>query len=161
MNPAPERVYQINSSGYWHTGHTSDGNQILFGLYCPDLVAYVFNAAGDLVETQKRPLDFLLESSPPYNIYNPRIELRQEAWKQQLGVRSGLIRVHKFLDNCRGIGIEDYPEYFDLATEPSNISDGMKSEIEESRRTWEKEGNFVLRWGNDYWLDRNGEIESS
>ena len=33
--------------------------------------------------------------------------------------------------------------------------------MRESMRLWDADGQFVLNWGNDYWLDATGEVVSS
>jgi hypothetical protein len=59
------------------------------------------------------------------------------------------------------IGIEDYPWHFHEILTDSTSDDEERADIRESMELWEKEGQFVLLWGNDYWLDESGAVISS
>ena len=164
MQAVSDRIYPIQSSSYWYAGHTRDGRQVLYGLLCPSLVAYFFSERGDLIDVQQQHLEFLEEGRNPghvYDIYDPRIEPRREAWSRQLGIYSGTIRVRKFRDSNHGVEILDYPDCFDDALQRPNASSEVKARIAEFRRDWEQQRNFVLLWGEDYWMDEEGQIESS
>jgi hypothetical protein len=164
MKTAAERVYRIKSSDYWHTGHTNDGTQVLFGLLCPDLVAYLFNQRGDLIDIQLQRLEFMVEDQKPgqpFDIYDPRIESRRKQWSRKLGIRRGTINIRQFSDPEHDVKIENQPGYFNDVLERRDGPAEEKARIEELRQNWETEKNFVLWWGNDYWIGEDGEVESS
>jgi hypothetical protein len=155
-------LYPIQSGqGYFDAGTTSDGRQVLMGLYCPDLVAIAFDREGELLGIERRPLEFLQQRDGVYDIYDERIPPRLLAWQEEMGLQPATIRVSKFFLDDLGIGIEDYPDHFGEILDDPEASDEEQDEIRESMRTWDAEGQFVLLWGNDYWLDGTGEVGSS
>lgn len=71
------------------------------------------------------------------------------------------IKVKKFFTQQPYIGIEDYPSHFgEILSDPQEC-DEEKSDIRDSMRLWDKDGQFVLQWGNDYWLNDSGRVVSS
>jgi hypothetical protein len=159
--------------GYFDAGTTGDGRQVLMGLYCPDLVAIFFDASGDLISHEARHLEFLRRSSVivegepiegmvgVYDIYDERIPPRIVAWQEGLEFQPATIRVKRFFLDELGIGIEDYPAHFGETLADPEASDEEKADVRESIRLWDADGQFVLLWGNDYWLDDSGEVVSS
>jgi hypothetical protein len=156
MMRGEERLYSIrHDQGYFDAGMTADGRRVLMGLYCPYLVAIFFDSSGNLLGHEVRRLEFLQRSSVivdgepiegmvgVYNIYDERIPPRIVAWQDEMGFRPATIRVKQFF--------LDDPE----------ASDAEKDGVRESMRRWDAEGMFILYWGNDYWLDGTGEVESS
>jgi hypothetical protein len=158
---------------YFDVGMTGAGRQVLMGLYCPDLVAIFFDASGDLISHEARHLEFLQHSSvivdgEPiegmvgfYDIYDERIPPRISAWQEELEFRPATIRVKQFFLDELGIGIEDYPSHFGEILDDLGASDEEKADVRESMELWDADGQFVLYWGNDYWLDDSGEVVSS
>jgi hypothetical protein len=168
------RQYPIRpEQGYFDAGMTGDGRQVLMGLYCPDLVAIFFDASGDLICHEARHLEFLQRSGvivdgEPiegmvgyYDIYDERIPRRIVAWQGGLQFRSTTIRVKRFFLGELGIGIEDYPSHFGEILDDPGSSDEYKDDVRDSMRLWDADGQFVLHWGNDYWLDDSGQVTSS
>jgi hypothetical protein len=167
-------LYTIRpDQGYFCCGTTGDGRQVLMGLYCPDLVAFFFNTAGDFLGHESRHLEFLQRNSvivdgvpieglvANYDIYDVRIAPRFRAWQGELDFRDLTIRVKKFSEPILRIGIEDEPDHFGEILEDPNSSEEDKAEVGESIAVWYGDGQFVLFWGNDYWLDATGEVVSS
>jgi hypothetical protein len=60
-----------------------------------------------------------------------------------------------------GIGIRDHSEHFDEILNDPDSSEGQKADVRESMALRDADGQFVLLWGNDYWLDGTGEVTSS
>jgi hypothetical protein len=54
----PERLYPIkpDEGHLFHAGIIPGDQQLLMGLFCPDLVAFCFDAAGNLLCVHSRPL---------------------------------------------------------------------------------------------------------
>ncbi|NUQ05786.1 MAG: hypothetical protein HUU31_17985 [Anaerolineae bacterium] len=82
------------------------------------------------------------------------------------------VSVQKFwLPGTDFIGITQYPvhlapflephesEYEDI--DPISLDDFERDELREQLREWRERGDFVLYYGNDYWCDPDGEINSS
>ena len=170
------RLYTIgHDQEYLDVGKAKDGRKILMGLYCPDLVAIFFDASGDLLGHEERRLEFLQPESVTvivdgqavggreggYNIYDERISSRIEAWREELGFHPEPIRVKRFFLDDLGIGIGDYPDHFGEILGDPGASEEEKDDVRDSMRLWDDDGQFVLHWGNDYWLDDGGEFVSS
>ncbi len=78
---------------------TSDGRQVLMGLYCPNLVVIFFDKAGDLLGVEQRVLSFMaedIERGLGTSIYDERIEPELLSWQAELGFQPAPIKVHKF-----------------------------------------------------------------
>lgn len=162
MEQGHERRYAIrpNDAYGFHTGFTPNNEQVLMGLSCPKLVAFHFDLEGKLLRSSCRPVPFFQGVTPPYRIYDVRLPPLIEAWQKDMGLRLATIKVKKFFSHEYYIGIEDYPSHFqDVLSDPS--SDDEKADVLESMETWGKDGQFVLQWGNDYWLDESGGVVSS
>ncbi len=142
------------------------------GLYCPNLVAIFFDKEGTLLGVQQRVLGFMIEDAErgvATYVYDERIELELSSWQAELGFQPATIRVHKFVvleesgkkdeAECQrdGIGIQDYPAlYYDLLANPQAYTEADAEYVRNELPRWEKDGQFVLWWGNDYWFDGTG-----
>lgn len=147
------------------------------GLYCPNLVAIFFDREGNLRDVQQRVLRFMVEDAERgvgTFIYDERIEPELLSWQGDLGFQPATIRVHKFVvleesgnkdeKVCQrdGIGIQDYPAfYYDLLATPHDYTEEDREHVRNELPRWEKDGQFVLWWGNDYWFDGTGECIAS
>ncbi len=82
-------------------------------------------------------------------------------YRAEIGFQRATIKVKKFFSQQPYIGIEDYPDHFgDILSDPQACEED-KSDIRESMRLWDEDGQFVLQWGNDYWLNNTGKVVSS
>jgi hypothetical protein len=157
-----ERRYPIKpDEGYFEAGITNNHEQVLFGLLCPDLVAFFFDSEGNLLRIEKRTLDFFHDVQPPYNIYDGRIPKHVDTWKRDMGLQPAVISIKRFFSEDLYIGIEDYPNHFEDNLADPEASEEEKDDVRNSMQLWDKDGQFVLWWGNDYWLDGSGRVVSS
>lgn len=162
MDRDESHLYRIlPDQEYFHVGTLGDGRQVLMGLLCPDLVAITFDRAGNLLGFDTHPLEFLHPQSGIYNIYDERIGPREEAWHRELEFRPATIEVKRFSIDELGVGIDDYPEHFAEVLDEPDQDEDWKAQIRKDKERWEADGQFVLYWGNDYWLDHTGEVVSS
>jgi hypothetical protein len=175
MMAQPERLYPIkpDEGHFFYAGIIPGEQQVLMGLFCPDLVAFCFDAAGNLLCVHSRPLPFLRRSDVlvdgqsieglvrPYDIYDERIPQQLDAWQRELQFQPQTIRVKKFSLPELGIRIEDYPDYFDEVFADPRADQEEKDHVRAFQREWEAARQFVLWWGNDYWLDDTGEVVAS
>jgi len=147
-----------------HAGTTSAGTQVLIGLLCPYVAVYVFSQDGALLGGQRR---LWLEPAPrmgeggPYRIYDPAFQTavsRQiREWQDELAFTAGCIRVQGFSDPEMNAGIEELPEHLqDLDEEDEDFE-----ELQEQLADWEASGSFVFHWGKEYFMSRDGEVEST
>lgn len=170
----PRRLYSIRpDSGYFDVGVTDDGRQVLMGPWLPDLVAVFFDASGNLVGRESRRPGFLhnrgvvVDGSPvegsveSLDVNDPRTLASIAAWQGELGFQPATIRVRRFhLDNL-GVGIADHPDHLVEILSAPRASDADKENARDSLRSWDADGQFVLRWGEEFWLDDAGEVVAS
>lgn len=162
---SPTRLYPILPCR-WHdfyTGRTADGRQLVAGEWCPDLLVGLFDDAGDLCEVQYRTTKEKGE-----------VELRLREWYDYF---PGLVRVKRFrmapgpnqpvnplqlaLVGELGFAIAPFPLswegcYGNPAEFPADEPDYV-----EMVRGWIERENFVLYWGNELHLDKNGKVVAS
>jgi hypothetical protein len=163
MKRSRERRYAIQLHDCYglYTGLTPNDEQVLMGLFCPDLVAFHFDREGNLLRIDQRPVPFFQGVTPPYNIYDKRIPRLIKAWQKEMGLRPATIQVRKFFSHELYIGIEDYPSDFEEILSDPAADEEEKADVRRDMKSWDKDGQFVLQWGNDYWLDESGEVVSS
>jgi hypothetical protein len=173
----------------FYTGKTGDERQVLMGLLCPELVAIFFDVAGDLLQVESRALTCLpprqrvvsvswetnvgiqsLEGPRPgpFQLFDPHFQdtLARDlaAWKREIRFQETPITVREFFLNDRYLGIRRLPDHLaefrenpDLAAE----SEEERREVGDRIREWESLGQFVLWWGKDYYVNRDGDVEST
>jgi hypothetical protein len=163
MSSDGDRLYPIETKGEYHlfSGIRSDSRRVLMGLWCPDLIALYFAEDGTFLDFERRPVVFFQNVKPTYQIYDRRIDELLDNWQREMGFQAALIRVKKFILPEVGISIDDYDSHVLEILDDPKASEEEKDEIREEMQEWDAEGQFVLNWGNDYWLDHTGEIVSS
>jgi hypothetical protein len=111
-----------------------------------------FDADGALVDFRARPTP---DGRPD--------EEGLRAWQESLGFSPSTVRVRRFSIPGHGLGIEDLTGFDeDLLEDPESEPDQQeRAEQLPSIREWVESGSFVLRWGNELWLDARGEVTSS
>ena len=78
-----------------------------------------------------------------------------------MGLRPATIKVRKFFARKPYVGIEDYPAHFGEILSDPEAAEEEKDDVRDPMGLWDQDGQFVLQWGNDYWLDDAGEVVSS
>jgi len=162
----PSMLYLIqNSDCDFYARKAYDKRQVLMGLLCPELVAVFFDSEGNLLEVQKRALPFKLKrmgEDGPFDIYDGRIPEQLLQWQKAMGFRPATIRVKMFFLPEQGIGIEDLPNHFrEFLEDPSNFDKEEREYYPGLINEWKKEESFVLWWAKDYYMNKEGEIEST
>jgi hypothetical protein len=120
-------------------GHCANGDQVLLGLLCPNLVLYRFDGSGRPIGREIRPWSYpAVRRHGIYQLHDPAFReslARQLAdWRAELGLVDGPIEVEQFVDETQGVGME-----------PSE----------------EGECAFIFWWAKDYWMNEDGEVEST
>jgi hypothetical protein len=105
-----ERRYPIKSheAYFFFSGRTPDNRQVLMGLFCPNLIAFFFDSEGKLLNVEQRPVGFFQGVTPPYKIYDERIQALIDDWQAEIRFQPATIKVKKFFSQQPYIGIEDY-----------------------------------------------------
>ena len=163
MEKTTNRLYSIQSlEGYgFYTGLTPKSEQVLMGLFCQNLIALRFDVDGSLLGVEQRQIPFFQGVAPPYNICGDQLQPLIDEWKKEMPLTDAAIKVKKFMLGNHDVFIEDYPSHFHEILSDPDVSDEEKADIFESIKIWDEDGQFVLQWGNDFWLDETGEVVSS
>jgi len=149
------------------TGTCANGRQVVMGLLCPHLVAYFFDPNGELLCDELRPWDTpapRMGPDGPYQIYDAAFQdalaEQKHEWQKELGFRASTIRVRPFLDSRHPVGISPLPE--DLETDECNkLGEDERKHIEELRTEWIARGQFVWWWAKDYYMSKDGAVDST
>jgi hypothetical protein len=172
-----DKLYMIRTHGPaegaadFYAGADVHGRQILLGRYHEESVCVSFDAQGELLEVQTRPL-------PPAELQAlrtqksrarqarklPRRRLKPlaSAWLEELGAQLGPIRVRRFMLPHHRIYISDYPTWaVILQADPfyypfREERDRLRQQLVE----WEESGHFVFWWRRDYFMSKDGEVLS-
>jgi hypothetical protein len=159
------RLFPIKSYDYL-TGVCGDGRQVVMGLLCPHVVAYFFGRNGELLGDEHR--DWITPApwvpTGYYDIYDKKFlagvadQIRE--WQRAIEFRKGTIRIRAFFDDRHPVGICELPEHLS-DEEIANCDDNERAELEKSRSKWIRQGAFVWWWARDYYMSRDGEVEST
>lgn len=163
------RLFPIQAYDY-QTGLCADGRQVVMGLLYPYLVAFFFDGEGNLVDREEQPASAAAANiagrEPPYQInsneFHALIDEQLRSWQAELRFRPTTIRVKQFLDTKYPAGIQIFPgdeEDIDPVTWFSDEQE--RREFVELRDHWLAAGKFVWWWGRDYYMSKDGEVEST
>jgi len=161
----PDRLYRIRSCPEhdFYAGGAADGRQLLAGEWCPDLLVGLFDLAGNLVDTQYRQV------AVPENV--------EQCLREWYGFIPRRIRVKRFRiapgPNCpvnplqlslvgeNGLAVAPFPLYWDgCYDDPPAFPTDDPDYLQMIRDYIERE-DFILFWGNELFLNRNGEVVGS
>lgn len=162
QSPLDRVRYTIRNNGhYFTTGIDGQGRQVLIGLLfgatSPEVVAVLFDKSGDYLGSVAEPIV-------------PRPDENDEAAADRtlaevqsaISLTPASIVIKKFWLDDRQVGISDLPEHYqDFLNNPEEFDEQRKAELSEDVRRWFSEGDFVLWWGEDYYLDKDGDVSSS
>jgi hypothetical protein len=166
-----DRRYLIQNCGIcFLAGTVPKSKQVILGLHYPDFVALFFDQDGNLIDVQTKEVPDPTKNEEfwgPYLTFpaqhqkNARRALR--AWLKDMRFKPGTVRVKKFYLPDRPIGIQDLPQHLEeFLNKPEIIEDREeRAQWYGDINDWRKEGMFVFSFGKDYWMDKNGGIEST
>jgi hypothetical protein len=161
-----EQLFPIQPYDF-ETGTCADGRQVVMGLLCPHLVAYFFDPQGNLLRREQR-----LWNKPaprfgtdgPFKIHDEEfrsaLERQEREWQAELGFTPGTIWVKQFLDGTP-VGIELLPDHYQDLENADWLDEEEKQELMESRAEWLERGSFVWWWAKDYYMSKDGKVEST
>jgi hypothetical protein len=157
IRSAPER--------YFYAGHLPDGRQALIArsVY-GQLIAAICDGGGNLTQVVHQELP-----SPP--VLPDSGEIREvdedefrEYLRREFGFSPGLIRIKEFHIPEGMFAVYHLPPHYREFLENPN---GPSFDEEERQafpgliRQWNECGQFVLEWGDDFWLDSTGAVVAS
>jgi hypothetical protein len=159
--------YKLDPKGRcFRTGLTVDGKQVLIGIWFPYLVAVFFDQNGNLLDAQERRLSADAQKLAEQGFFTERpqkqFEQELQLFMNEINCRSSHIVVKKFAIPRHSLRIEDYPRSFqEVVSDPGRHSQEDVNDARESLHGWWEEGLFVFEWGNEYWVNRDGEFVAS
>lgn len=159
------RLYNIQNDVYhYHTGLLENGNQVLMGVQLPELVMVEFNPEGHFVELAARDISGKLQryNCGLYELDDDMLLVELRIWQSEIGLTPSTISVREFFFPDRWIGIKDIPEHYqDVIERPEDYDEERRRQLQDDIREWSEDGSFVLYWNEDYYLSKEGELESS
>jgi len=147
------------------TGRTPAGEQAILGVPGPYVAGLFFDVKGDFLRCDSRqpPLGHaapLNQSGKVRGALLTQLWGMLNEWKTELELIPGTIAVSKFSVPQFGVWIADFPqylqEYFDKRDSESDQV--VRAELDNEVAEWQRSRKFVLQWGNEYWMNRNGEV---
>jgi len=183
--PDPDRnLYSVrNQVEYFGAGRTRSGEQVLLGIQLPELVCIAFDKDGNYLHTTTKALseDALLRRDGNSAAYadNERLSPEIERRQIELGLTPGTIQVRRFQLPERTIAIKDLPDHYralldelDRIADAGGPSPAFREEVEmlygaelgevlEDIRQWQEQGDFVLVWDQEYYMNVHGQVIST
>src|SRR5262249_50543972 len=146
-------------------GQTRRGEQVIMGIPGPYAVAAFFDPQGAFLRHEVRQvggstrLDALRPGKVPREERTRLWELLN-SWKSELGFTPGTVSVFSFALPNLGIGIYPLPQYLRDALDDSlpEPDEQYRNECLSDVEEWRRLGRFVVRWGNEYWMNSSGEV---
>jgi len=168
-SPASEdKLYAVQyEDGYnFVAGVLPNGEQVLIGVvgdHPLHVVAAFFDKAGHFIKQESRSVAFTekLGETHAQQQYGKTAALWRvlEEWKAEIELRPSTIKIAKFYLpewDYWGLGIEisDLPLFMQNHVDFHAAEKDDLDDIEEFRRN----GQFVLRWGTEYWMSQEGAV---
>jgi len=162
----PDRLYPILSHDWYafYAGHLPDGRQLLAGVDGCRVVLGFFEPGGEFIDVERRTL--------------PEGEEVEQYLSKEFGYRPSLVRVKRFrippekgqvidplqlaLVGESGFAIAPFPlDWQDFFNDPSSFCEEDRESYTKMIRGWVAREDFALYWGNEYFLNRDGEVVGS
>lgn len=161
------RLFPVRSAPgyYFYAGRLPRGRQALVGRSANGrIVVGIFSKGGDLTEVVRRELP-----SPPVLPGSDDIREVDEGdfhdyLHQEFGFAPETARVKEFRIEPEGLAVYQLPEHYQaFLRDPRDpiFDDEQRTVFPRLIKEWVEEGQFVLEWGNDYWLDSTSEVVAS
>jgi hypothetical protein len=150
---------------YFYAGHLPKQRQALIGCgICGPLTVAIFDAGGSLTQVihHELPSPSVIPDSKPVHARN-----EEEFYKclhREFGFSPGLIRIKEFHIPEEMFAVYHLPQHLQKFLENPNdpiFDDEDHEALPGMIREWNEWGQFVLEWGNDFWLDSTGEVVAS
>lgn len=154
----------------WHVGHTKDGRQALMGIDLNAMVCLLFDPNGSLDTILEQP--FRQDGQPctvpleeiPFRLTeegNSLVEVRFEAWRQEIIVDEAPIQIQLFQHPKRFISLQELPSHFEEFLEsPESYSAEYQDLYRREIRKWKERGDFTFNWNEDFDCSADGTVHS-
>ena len=156
-----QHLYLIqNDVCHYNTGRLNNGNQVLID----ECSRVEFDNEGNMLAASSREnlRSTLTALDAERNVLAVSTQEAPEAPSMMLPFTPGTISIKQFFLPDLWLGIQDLPEHYqDFLDYPENANDDECHYYSDEIADWRECGNFVLWWNEDYFLNEDGEIESS
>jgi hypothetical protein len=127
------------------------------GILLPEMLLVHFDSAGRYQRIEVRPLKGTYVAHDDSGALQ---ELRD--WQKELHFAPSPIRVRIFFEANRTIGIRALPDHYQEAIDyPETFEPSRLKLLLDDVQEWRARGDFVFYWGEDYYLDKEGDVVSS
>lgn len=123
----PIRSYEND----FFAGRCANGDQVILGLLCPNVVLYRYDSAGNFIRREIRPWNYpayrglaAYQTSEP--VFMQKLAEQIADWQAELGFIEDRIEIDAYFDSEHYVGIE-MPENNECA--------------------------FIFWWARDFWMD--------
>jgi hypothetical protein len=133
------------------------GRQALIGIVDDLLTLVIFSQTGNFEEIDQRDLPYPDDGRV---LTEEQVWEAIEEWKQVLGFTDRAIAVESFSLPDLRIGISDLPDSFQrFLRNPDTVEHAeRRAKWEADIEEWNATNKFILRWGDDYWMDAEGNV---
>lgn len=127
------------------------GEQVLVGAMGTVVVMVQFRPDGAFEHAQSRDISDNADAS---------VVIRK--WLREIGAVKSQILVHRFALPELHIGITDLPQYLqEVVDNPDGTDPGRMEELLPVLNEWRRDGQYVLLWDEEYFMDANGRVDST
>lgn len=151
-------MYRIsNDEGCFRAGTLPDGQQVLYGPMGLGITSVYFKSNGEYSRVERTALP-VSGSSPDCIDWCAAMD----EWQSKASVSACSIWVHEFFIHESRIGITKLPEYLQEAVSGFLSDDSERAELlRRDAKSWTDRGCYVLWWAEEYYMDADGNVESS
>jgi hypothetical protein len=164
-------IVQYNNCCNFVVGLSAKGEQVLMGVVgvAPlHVVAVFFNKSGEFLRNERRLVRFVEREQRHADRHDSQVKAlwhALDAWKGEIGLTPNEIRITKFhlpeWDHWgEGIGLFDLPQFMQDGVDGTlwEKDEQCRRELLKDIEQFRNKGKYVLRWGTEYWISKEGEI---
>jgi hypothetical protein len=163
------RLFYLDSYGdSFITGICADGRQVVMGLLCPHLVAYFFDSNGAFAGGKRQLWKYPAQSSEDntwYGFSDPTFKVaiaeQINEWQQELGFYQSIIKIQEFFDDTYPVGISILPGELEQDEIEAEEDPEERAFWEAQKVDWLANSQFVWWWAKDYYMSKEGNVNST
>ena len=123
----------------------------------PNLVMVRFDSEGELLGVVNRSISQESISDTVAWYGYERFWEELDKWADEIGLAQERISVKPFYLREHSVGIKDLPDEYQAFLRGEDVGDDWSEEVQR----WQDEGDFVFIWGQEYYMNREGEVIST
>jgi hypothetical protein len=151
--------------GFWNCGTTADGRQVMIYPVIDHVEALFFSAGGRFLQAETRDAVRHQPRSGPAWQAAQELKLAVsecfDRWLRELRFAQATITVEP-TDDCP-LKFAEWPEPYlqFLNNRESEPDDETRRAMQEFCEEWKREENFVMWFGDEFWMSGDGNIDST